>query len=235
MIISASRRTDIPAFYSRWLINRIRAGYCLVPNPFLPSQVATVSLAEEDVDAIVFWSRNPRPVFDYLNELDCRGYRYYFQFTLMNYPEMIDAHTPGVDRAVATFRSLAERIGPECVIWRYDPILLSETIPPDYHRASFEHIAKGLCGYTRRVVISFMDIYTKTRSRMEQLEARGTRLYPGFDVIRGDGGDLPEEAGILVRDLVEIARNCGMEIVSCAEPLNLQPFGVLSGSASIPF
>ena len=126
MIISASRRTDIPAFYAEWFIRRIRAGYCLVPNPFNSQQVQRVSLLPEDVDAIVFWTRNPRPIFSHLAELDERGYRYCFQYTLMDNPAPIDPASPHPPASVATFRDLAHRISPQRVIWRYDPILISE-------------------------------------------------------------------------------------------------------------
>ncbi len=122
MIISASRRTDIPAFYAEWFMQRIRAGYCTVPNPFNRGQVSTISLAPEDVDAIVFWTRFPRPLLPHLDELDRCGYRYYFQFTLLDYPRSLETHRPDVRQAVEAFRTLAERIGPERVIWRYDPI-----------------------------------------------------------------------------------------------------------------
>src|SRR4030067_273648 len=106
MIISASRRTDIPAFYPRWLMDRLRAGSCRVPNPFNPLQVAEISLAQQDVDAIVFWTRSPRPLFPYLQELDERGYRYYFQFTLLDYPRLIDRHNPPAARSLAAFKEL---------------------------------------------------------------------------------------------------------------------------------
>ena len=97
MIISASRRTDIPAFYSEWFMNRIRAGYCTVPNPFNRNQVSMVSLKPEDVDVIVFWTRNPRPLFPHLAELDQRGYRYYFQYTVLDNPRAIDPKSPPVE------------------------------------------------------------------------------------------------------------------------------------------
>ncbi len=106
MIISASRRTDIPAFYAEWMVRRLREGYCTVANPFNRDQVTTISLKPADVDAIVFWTRNPRPLMPYLDELDSRGYRYYFQFTILDYPREIDAKSPPAAAAVATFQEL---------------------------------------------------------------------------------------------------------------------------------
>ena len=125
MIVSASRRTDIPAFYAEWFMNRVRAGTCDVPNPFNPQQVARVSLQPDEVDGIVFWTRHPRPLFPHLAELDKRGYRYYFQYTLLDNPRLIDPKVPPLETSLATFRELAERVGPDRVVWRYDPIVFS--------------------------------------------------------------------------------------------------------------
>ena len=144
MIISASRRTDIPAFYAPWFMNRMRAGYCTVPNPFNRSQVSRISLRPEDVDVIVFWTRNPRPLLPALDELDDRGYRYYFQYTLLDNPRTLDPKSPPVDAAIATFQTLAERIGPARVIWRYDPSVLSSATGADFHLERYARIAAAL-------------------------------------------------------------------------------------------
>jgi hypothetical protein len=122
MIISASRRTDIPAFYAPWFMNRVRAGFCVVRNPFNPQQSTRVSLVPQDVDLIVFWTRNPKPLLPYLKELDSRGYRYYFLFTLLDYPSWLELSTPAVENSLECFKQLSELIGPQKVIWRYDPI-----------------------------------------------------------------------------------------------------------------
>jgi len=221
MIISASRRTDIPAFYAHWFINRIRAGFCMVPNPFNPQQIMRISLAPEDVEAIVFWTRNPRPLFPYLQELDERGFRYYFQYTLMNNPRALDANTPTMESAVEAFCQLSERVGSQKVIWRYDPIVFSELTPPDFHRRSYHDIALSLRGFTRRSVISMLDVYSKLKKRLAEMEKQGAALLP-FD------GSQPW-FGTLVRDLVAIAAENEMEMVSCAEELDLQPFEVRPG------
>jgi hypothetical protein len=124
------------------------------------------------VDAIVFWTRNPRPLFPYLGELDARGYRYYFQYTLIGYPPEIDAHGPTLHSSLVTFRELAQRVGPQRVIWRYDPIVLSQITPPEYHRLAFARLAGALAGFTGRSVISLMDDYPKIRTFAE-MAARG--------------------------------------------------------------
>lgn len=229
MIISASRRTDIPAFYSRWLINRIRAGWCEVPNPFNARQVTTVSLAPEDVDVIVFWTRNPRPLFRFLPELDGRLIPYYFQFTLLDYPRSIDEHNPPVSQSLDTFRRLVDQIGPERVIWRYDPIVMSEATPPEYHQEAFSRIASVLQGYTRRAVISLLDIYPKIRGRLRNMEAQGARLIPMGLAQLDEPGCHPAVLRGLIQDLVKISASCGMQLTSCGEGDTLKPFGVQPG------
>jgi hypothetical protein len=219
MIVSASRRTDIPAFYAEWMVRRLREGYCTVPNPFDRNQVSRISLRPEDVDAIVFWTRNPRPLIPYLDELDSRGYRYYFQFTILGYPREIDPKTPAAATAVEAFRELAGRLGPKRVIWRYDPIVFTGTTPPAFHLENFRRLAESLRGHTRRVVVSIVDMYRKIEKRMKTLD--GTPAA----VCHCDAEDLSP----LMCRLAEMARESGMEIVSCAEEIDLQPFGILPG------
>lgn len=219
MIISASRRTDIPAFYAEWMVRRLQAGYCTVANPYNKNQVTRISLKPEDVDAIVFWTRNPRPLIPYLDELDSRGYRYYFQFTILGYPREIDAKCPPAVAAVKTFRELAERLGPKQVIWRYDPIVFTGMTPPPFHQENFQRLAESLRGHTSRVVISIMDMYRKIEKRLKKLEGTPAAVRPC------SGADF--EA--LMRGLAELARDNGMEIVSCAEEVDLRPFGIQPG------
>jgi len=223
MIISASRRTDIPAFYSEWFMNRIRAGYCTVPNPFNRSQVSVVSLKPEDVDVIVFWTRNPRPLFPHLAELDRRGYRYYFQYTVMDNPRAIDPKSPPVVTATATFRELAGLVGPERVIWRYDPIVLSEVTPVEFHSSAHAHIAAALAGCTRRNVISILDIYRKAHKRLAQLSREGVTVE---DI---GAGPMPAQLGDLLRQLAATAKTHDMQIVSCAEELDMRQCGIEPG------
>jgi len=221
MIISASRRTDLPAFYSSWFINRIRAGFCTVPNPFNPHQVAHISLKPEDVEVIVFWTRNPRPLFPYLDELDKGGYGYYFQYTLTGYPRELETHTPSLEAAVQTFRQLVERVGSRRVIWRYDPIVLGQLTPPDFHRRRFKEIAQALRGCTHRSVISLLDVYPKLKKRLEKAQRMDLGLLP-ID-------ETQPLIGELISDLVEVADQNQMELVSCAEELDLSPYDVRPG------
>ncbi len=140
MIISASRRTDIPAFYAQWFINRIRAGHCTVPNPFNRKQVSRISLRPEDVDIIAFSTRNPQPLLPYLKELDQHGYRYYFQYTVMNNPRLIDTMAPSLSSSLDIFKKLSDLIGTERVIWRYDPIIISNIAGIKFHISTYKHI-----------------------------------------------------------------------------------------------
>jgi hypothetical protein len=219
MIISASRRTDVPAFYAEWMVRRIREGYCTVANPFNRNQVTRVSLKPEDVDAIVFWTRNPRPLMPYLDELDSRGYRYYFQFTILGYPREIDAKAPPAATAIEAFRELAERLGPNRVVWRYDPIVFTGITPPAFHEENFRRLAEEIRGSARRVVVSIVDMYRKIESRLKKLEGTPAAVRPC------DAGDFEP----LMRRLAGLAGENGMEIVSCAEEIDLRPFGILPG------
>lgn len=222
MIISASRRTDIPAFYTEWLINRIRAGYCLVPNPFNPRQVSRISLLPQDVSAIVFWTRSAEKLMIYLDELDGRGYRYYFQHTLLDYPRPIEPLRSPLGRRLEAFHGLAERIGPERVIWRYDPIVISEVTLPEFHLKTFNKLARNLRGYTQRCVVSVLDIYRKAKRNLERMEVEGAKLLPSQD------GAAPW-FGKLMEGLTEIGQHNEMEVTSCAEEIDLQPYGIRPG------
>ena len=222
MIISASRRTDIPAFYPKWFLNRVKAGYCAVPNPFNRKQVSYISLQPEDVDVIVFWTRNPKPLFSSLNELDSLDFHYYFQYTIVNNPRQIDPYSPTVEKAIKTFIKLAERIGPQRVIWRYDPIAFSNLTPPQFHIDNYLRIAEALKGHTVRSVISIMDDYRRSRKRIADLNKRG--------IIVNQPESLPDDDfNKLIYSLIDIAKTNNMEIVSCAENINLEKFAVKPG------
>lgn len=219
MIISVSRRTDIPAFYSRWFVNRIRAGYCTVPNPFNPKQVTRVSLKPEEVEAIVFWTRNPRPMFPFLTELSERGYRYMFNFTVLDNPRQFDASCPTVKTSIENFQRLTDQIGTGKVIWRYDPIVLSNVTDDAFHRRAFKEIASALQGYARRCIISMVQIYRKSIKRLNDLEKEGIQLHDW------------NAAAIspLLESLAYTARHCEMDIFSCCQDTDYSLLGVRPG------
>jgi hypothetical protein len=219
MIVSASRRTDIPAFYAEWFVRRVRAGYCEVSNPMNPRQVTRLSLLPEEVDAIVFWTRSPRALLPRLAELDARGLRYYFQFTLCGYGPPIETRPPPTTTAIDTFRRLASLLGPDRVIWRYDPLVFSEVTTVDFQLKNFEGIASALDGFTHRCILSIWDNYRKLASRLETLTAQGVRLRQPTQ----------EEIASLIPRLAEVCAAHGMEAVSCAEEMDLVPYGVKKG------
>jgi hypothetical protein len=222
MIISASRRTDIPAYYAEWFMNRINAGYCAVPNPFNRNQVSYISLDPDDVEAIVFWTRNPARLMPRLTELDEKITNYYFQFTLVNNPKEIDPHSTSLEKSVRIFQQLADQIGKERVIWRYDPIFLSNITGFQYHIDRFSQIAEMLNGYTNRSVISFVDSYRKAGKRIKDLGKLEIELLPSESLV------LDDIKGF-VSHLVSSAETNGMEIQSCAENINLITLGVQPG------
>jgi DNA repair photolyase len=218
MIISASRRTDIPAFYSQWFMNRLQEGYCLVPNPFNPRQVARISLVPESVDAIVFWSKNPAPMLRFLPKLEGMGYRYYFLFTVNDYPCALEPTLPPVEQRIATFIELSRMIGPRRVIWRYDPIILSNKTDFSYHRKTFDALCRQLTGHTQRVITSIITLYRKTLRNLAPLEEQG---YVFDKEPRANAGT---EA--LLSHMAASASEHGLEIFACAEPGDYTHLGI---------
>ena len=144
MIISASRRTDITAFYSEWFFNRIKEGYCTVPNPFYAKQIYFVDLKPKSVTAIVFWTRNALPLMKNLKVLDEKNYNYYFQFTINNYRVPYEPYNPSLETTLKSFKQLADKLGTGKVICRYDPILFTNDITLDFHKETFSIIFNEL-------------------------------------------------------------------------------------------
>ena len=214
MILSASRRTDIPNYYSEWLARRFRAGFLCVRNPMNFRQVSRITLNPNVIDCIVFWTKNPAPMLPYLDEY--RRYMYYFQFTLTGYGKDIEPGLPDKRRIlIPAFCELADRIGRDRVIWRYDPIFLSDHYTLDYHVKAFTRIAEALAGRTRRVVISFLDDYEKTKRNMKGINIQGLTK---------------EKMWRLAHSFAVIAGRYGMEIQTCAEKIDLSEYGITHGA-----
>ena len=213
MIISASRRTDIPSYYSEWFINRIKEGFLYVRNPMNIHQISKISLSTEVIDGIVFWTKNPLPMMDKLHLFD--RYMYYFQFTVNSYAQDIEPHVPNEnDIIIPAFRELSKTLGAGRVIWRYDPIILTKKYTIDYHVTYFEEIAKRLSGYTKKCVISFVDMYRNTQGNMK-----------AFDLLPMGTKEMLE----LAQRLATIAEKYNIVIESCAEKINLEQFGIAHG------
>lgn len=212
MILSVSRRTDIPAFYSDWFFNRLKEGFVLVRNPMNIHQVSKITLSPDVIDCIVFWSKNPRPMLSRLDEL--RNYMYYFQFTINAYDKGFEVGVPKKESIINTFKELSDKIGPKRVIWRYDPILLTDRMNMDYHVRYFEEIARRLKGYTNICVISFIDLYKKTKANLKDTQARELSVKEMID---------------LSAKLFIIAKIYGINIQTCAEEIVLESVGITHG------
>ncbi len=210
MILSVSRRTDVPSYYSDWFYNRIREGFLYVRNPMNPHQVSRIDLLPEVVDCIVFWTKNPAPMLERLQELS--AYQYYFQFTLTGYGKDIECNVPHKkEEMIPIFQRLSGKIGAKRVIWRYDPILFNEKYTPEYHLKAFAQIGAALKGYTEKCVISFVDEYAKNRRNMAELQV--------YNLAERELKDFAGKLG-------EIAETNGMRIASCSESIDLTGCGI---------
>ncbi len=212
MILSVSRRTDVPSFYFDWFLNRLHEGWLLVRNPFQPSRVSRVSLSPDHVECIVFWSKNPEPM---LPRLDALGaYPYYIQYTINPYGKDIECGLPDLARRLEVFRELAARLGRERVVWRYSPVLVNAVYTDAFHCEAFGKIARALSGFTVQCKLSFIDLYQKIRSGMKE---RG--------VVPQDN----QQIFALARTLQALAADCGIALSACGKP-DLRQAGIAASS-----
>ena len=198
MIISASRRTDIPAFYSEWFMNCIRDGFVCVKNPFNTHAISKVPLTPDLVDLIVFWTKDPYKFVRNLDELDERGYKYYFLFTLTPYGKDVECGLRDKNDIIKTFQELSRRIGKEKVVWRYDPIVLGGEMTVEWHLKKFKEYVELLAEFTESVVFSFLLEYKKIGKQ----EFRRPNL---------------SEMKVISQEFAKIAKENGLKIKSCAE------------------
>lgn len=214
MILSVSRRTDIPNYYSEWFMNRIKEGFLYVRNPVNTHQISKISLSPEVVDCIVFWTKNPCNMLDKLDLL--KEYQYYFQFTITGYGKDVEPNIPDKRKSILpTFCKLSEKIGKERVIWRYDPIFLNDRYTMEYHLKAFEEIAGKLCNYTEKVIISFVDLYDKTKRNAADLNIAA----------------MTEDQMVeIAQKMAKIAEKYHLVIETCAEHIDLQKYGIAHGS-----
>ena len=214
MIISASRRTDIPTYYSEWFFNRLREGYVLVRNPMNARQISRISLSPEAVDGIVFWTKNPVPMLSRLGELE--PYPYYFQFTLTAYGRDVEPNLPGKNGVlIPAFQELSRMAGRERVVWRYDPIFLSDRYTVEYHCRYFRVLAAKLGEYTEKCTVSFLDFYRSTARNMRSLHIR--------EMTAAQQREMMERFS-------EIAGEYGLYIDTCSEAISLEDLGVSHAS-----
>lgn len=219
MIVSASRRTDIPAFYSEWLMKRLEEGFVYVRNPMNRRQVSRIPLNRETVDCMVFWTKHPGPMLPRLPALDAMGFPYYFQFTLTPYGRDLEPGLPEKHRLLEQFSALWDRLGPERTVWRYDPIFLSGEWGISRHLAEFERFCARLEGKTETCVVSFLDGYRKIAKTLERLNLRP----PDH-----------EERLRLMAEFGPMAAARGISVQTCAEEQDFLAFGVKQGACIDP-
>ncbi len=205
-LLSVSRRSDVAAFHSSWFLERLREGFVEVRNPFRRSQIRRVDLRPSRLLGIVFWTRWPRPLRLRLSEIQDRGIPSLWQVTLNAYPRILETHCPPPEAVLGEIRSLAESLGPERVRWRYDPILLSDETPASWHLENFAKLSSGLEGSCRVAVVSFLDLYGKTRKNLARTP--GPRLRTPCE----------EERRSLLASLAAIAASRGIRLETCCEP-----------------
>ena len=206
MIIQTGMRTDIPAFYSQWLQNRIKEGYVLVRNPYQPNQVPRYSLSPEVVDLIAFCTKNPAPMLSHLDIL--KPYGQYWFVTITPYGKDIEPNVPDTETVMENFKRLSDKVGVDSIGWRYDPILVDGNHSVEWHISRFEHMTRNLSGYTKTCVISFIDIYQKVARNFPEAKA-----VTASDRIR------------IGKEFIKIAAKYDMVIRPCAEGNELAAYG----------
>lgn len=212
MILSVSRRTDIPAFYMEWFCRRLREGEVYSANPMNPHQISRIQMNPENMDGIVFWSKNPEPMLSHLSELN--SFPYYIQYTCNAYGQDTEPGLPSLARRLDTFFRLSEALGAKRVIWRYDPVFLSRKYSVQWYLEQFEQLAEKLEGITEQCVFSFLDYYRNTGKRMETLGLRSLNK---------------EEMNILAAGFSAFAEKRGMRLCTCAERLDLSAYRISHG------
>lgn len=207
MILNTGNRTDIPAFYSTWLRNRIREGYACVRNPYYPEQILRYKISPDVVDLIAFCTKNPSPMIPYMDELS--AFRQFWFVTITPYGKDIEPGVPDKTEVMDAFRALSTIVGARCIGWRYDPVFISDKYTVQYHLDAFEKMCAYLAGYTHRVVFSFIDLYEKTKKNFP--EAR--RVSAGDRRVIGSA-------------FSEIAKTYDMKLYTCLEGSDMAPYGI---------
>lgn len=210
MILSVSRRTDIPAFFTPWFLKRLEEGFVMVRNPMNYHQISKIKLTPDVVDCIVFWTKNPQPLLPHLDKI-AQKYPFYFQYTLNAYENDMEPNLPDLEKKMETFKALSSKVGPERVLWRYDPILLSAKYNLDWHKEMFTKLATELAPYTNTCIFSFVDLYDKVvrNNKLTEIYSCG-----------------PDEVDILAKYFSETASKIGMKLKTCAEKVDLDKYGI---------
>lgn len=213
MIISASYKTDIPTFYGEWFMNRLRAGYCKMVNPY-NRRVIRVPLSLDTVDGIVFWTKNVGPFLKFLPEVKVQGFPFIIQYTITGYPRALEQAVVDSSIAVEHVRKISETFGPRVCVWRYDTVIDSSLTPREYHIDTFSRLARSMQGATDEVVVSFANLYKKTLRNLDNAarEHGFTWSDPSEDWKRA-----------LASELSQIAAANGIRLTVCSQPQFIAP------------
>lgn len=210
MIISASRRTDIPSYYGEWFINRLRDGYVLIQNPYNALRLSRLPLSPDTTDCIVFWTKNPAPMMEELKTVSELGYNYYFQYTITPYGEAWENNLPPIENRLDSLYLLSESVGKRRLVWRYDPIILDDIFSVQYHMERFASLCEKIHSYVDQCIISFVDSYHHLHNTIPSI------------------GD--EQMRIIGKSFSEIARDYSLELATCSEKIDLQEYGIKRAS-----
>ena len=210
MILSASRRTDIPAFYAEWFMQRIKEGHALVPNPYNAHRLSRVALSPQLVDCIVFWTKNPGPMLPHLKKLEELGYKFVIQFSLTPYDSSIEYRVPPTEEMLQLFISLAKKLGSQRLVWRYDPVLINQNFTVRRHHDCFAKMCERLHPHAQRCIISFIDACKSSEKLFRPLS--------------------PQEQLALATGFTDIARSYGLGLFTCAEEVELERYGIRHGA-----
>lgn len=225
VIISASRSTDIPAFYAKWFINRLAKGYCAWYNPFNQHKMY---VSFKNCKVVVFWTKNPAPIIPYLSKLDDKGIHYYFQFTLNDYVnEGFEPNVPTVEERIETFKKLSGLIGKEKVIWRFDPLIITSNNNPRELLKKIWNIGNKLKGYTDKLVFSFVDV--KAYRKVQNNLVKETMLFSKEDVEDAEPSHIQRiEIVEGLKKIREVWHKDGwnIEMTTCAEDIDLEAYGM---------
>jgi DNA repair photolyase len=212
IILSASRATDIPAFFGEWFAGRLKKGYFIKRNPFNGEDYKIYC---SDVRVIVFWTKNPAPFFKHLKTINKIVPQFYFQYTLNDYDPIIEQNLPNFENRLSDFKSLSDLIGRDKVIWRFDPLLLHKDLKIERLTERILSIAELLDGYTQKLVFSFIDIrkYKKVSNKISKnnLSIRELRL---------------EEKNYFAQHISSIQSQYGMQVSSCAEEIDFTEYAI---------
>lgn len=219
MIVSASRRTDIPAFFSNWFMERVEAGFVEVCNPYNSKQVKRVSLLPQDLDCIVFWTKNAMPMMDKLPVLISRQIPFYFLYTITPYNSIIEGAVPEIGQRIEAFLRLSEMIGSDKTIWRYDPIIITSEMSCDWHIENFRMIVQQVRNHTRKCIFSFVEPYRKCRKALHEI---------GFS---NPDSSIKYK---LIQELSNIAKDNTIELVSCSQTEEYSNINVSASSCIDP-